>query len=89
MHPTVDPTANSNKYQHHIACSWCYKIVSNVSPTKYELRYYFGENALQKFIESLLRDLKDIILPSIETEAEMIWDDEAIQKFQAAKDCYI
>ena len=35
---TVDPDANSNKYQHHIACSWSYKIVSNVSDTKYEMR---------------------------------------------------
>ena len=86
---TIDPNTNSNKYQHHIACSWSYKIVSNVSPTKYEMRYYFGVDALKKFIESLLRDLKNIILPSIETEVKMIWDDAAIQKFQAAKDCYI
>jgi hypothetical protein len=61
---TINPDANSNKYQHHIACSWCYKIVSNVSDIKYEMRYYFGINALQEFIESLLLDLKDIILPS-------------------------
>jgi hypothetical protein len=53
------------------------------------MRYYFGINALQEFIESLLRDLKDIILPIIETEAEMIWDDDAILKFQAAEYCYI
>ena len=81
--------ANSSKYQHHITCSWSCKIVSNVSDTKYEMRYYFGINALQKFIESLLQDLKNIILPSIETEAKMIWNDEDIQKFQAAKYCHI
>jgi hypothetical protein len=85
----IDPDANSNKYQHHIACSWSYKIVSNVSDTKYEMRYYFGTNALQKFIESLLWDLKNIILPSVGSEAEMIWNDEDIRKFQSATHCHI
>ena len=86
---TVDSDATTSKYQHHIACSWCYKIVSSVSDVKYKMRYYFGVDTLQKFIESLLQDLKTIILPSIETEAEMVWDNAAIQKFQAAKYCYI
>ena len=86
---TVDKNTKTQKYQHHIACSYSYKIVSNVCENKFELRSYFGEDALDHFLSSLEHDLQTIIMPKIENDVAMIWNNEAQEKFDEATCCHI
>ena len=81
--------AKSVKYQEHIACSYAYYIVSNVPGIEFQLKEYVGPNAAEHFLNSLQRDLNERIMPIIEKDEEMIWDDDAKDQFRTATHCYI
>ena len=80
---------NTTKYQEHVACSYAYLIVSRVPGVEFEPRMYVGEDAAEHFLTSLQRDLNDYIMPTIENDVEMIWDEEAKRCYDEATDCFI
>ena len=78
---------DKNKVQEHACCSYAYIIVSNL--VEFEPKTYFGLNAAEHFLDSLQHDLNTHIMPIIEKDAEMIWNDDAKLKFEAATQCHI
>ena len=79
-----------NKTQEHLACSYAYKIVSNVPGVEFEIRRpYIGLDAVDKFLDSLQDDLNKHIMPLIEKDVDMIWNDEAKRKFETDTHCHI
>ena len=88
-HLEIDPNANSNKYQEHVACSYAYKIISIVPGVEFEMRRYIGSNAAEHFLESLKHDLYTHIIPLIEKDVEMIFENNAQEQFLAATHCHI
>ena len=77
------------KYNEHIACSYAYKIVSRVPGVEFETRLHVGTDAAEHFLTSMQRDLNAHIMPLIERDVEMIYDDEAERSFAEATDCFI
>ena len=78
----------TTKYQQHIACSYAYTIVSSVPGVSFQPKLYVGGNAAEHFLDSLQRDL-DVIMPIINKEVKMIFDNAARIKFEAATHCHI
>jgi hypothetical protein len=83
-------TGKTVKFQRHRACSYMYHIVptfpnliSNSSSFN-ATRLYVGKDAAEHFLDSLERDLYQIIQPIIENEVEMIFDDAAAHNFASA-----
>ena len=74
---------DDNKYQEHLACSYAYKIVSNIPGIEFTPRLYVGDDAVEHFLDTLQDDLNKIIMPIIEKDVEMIWDDVAKLKFES------
>ena len=54
-----------------------------------ELRLYVGVDAAAHFLDSLQEDLHRYIIPLIEKDVDMIWDDEAEEKFKSATHCHV
>ena len=82
--------SQGNKCQEHLAYSYAYQIVSNVPGIEFDLRRpYIGLDAVDKFLDSLQDDLNKYIMPLVEEDVSIIWDDEAKRKFQAATHCHI
>ena len=79
----------SRKYQHHQPCSYMYHVVSDVPGVEFEPRLYVGEDAADHFLASLLKDFNTSIKPLIENDVDMIYDDNARERFEAAMHCYI
>ena len=59
-------------------------IVSNNPGVEFEPRVYVGLDAPEYLSESLQNDYGEHIKPIIQTEVEMIWNNEAEKKFNAA-----
>ena len=81
--------SGGNKYQEHVACSYAYQIVSSISGIEFEPRLHVGEDAVEQFLDNLQEDLNKFIMPLIEKDVDIIWDDEAKLSFQAATHCHI
>ena len=78
------------KYQEHLACSYSYQIVSNIEGIEFDIKHpYIGYDAVDMFLDSLQDDLNKFIMPLIEKDVEMIWNDEAKTHFQQATECHI
>ena len=77
------------KYREHLACSYAYLIVSRVPGLEFEPRLYVGEDAAEHFLTTLQRDLNTYIMPMIENDVDMIWNDDAQRRYDAATDCFI
>ena len=56
---------------------------------QFQPKIYVGEDAAERLLDSLQKDLNTHIMPVIEKDVEMIWDEEAQQQFDAATECYI
>ena len=56
---------------------------------QFQPKTYVGEDAAERLLDSLQKDLNTHIMPVIEKDVEMIWDEEAQQQFDAATECYI
>ncbi len=80
---------NTKKYQHHVACSYMYIIVSDVPGVTFKRKLYVGVDAASHLLDSLQRDFDNIIMPIIEDEKEMIFDEAARQKYDSALNCHI
>ena len=80
---------NTTKYQEHVACSYAYLVVSRVPGVEFEPRLYVGEDAAEHFLTSLQRDLNEFIMPLIDNDVEMIWDEEAQRKYASDTECFI
>ena len=79
-----------NKSQEHIPCSYAYKIVSNIPGIEFDLHEpYVGSDAVDKFLDNLQNDLNKHIIPIIEKDVPMIWDDDAQQRYDNATHCHI
>ena len=78
--------SDENKYQEHIACSYAYQIVSNVPGIEFDSRVYVGVDVADHF--TLQEDLNRCIMPLIERDVDMIWSDEAKEKFESATHCH-
>ena len=48
-----------------------------------------GLGAAEHFLDSLQHDRDTYIIPFIEKDVKMIWDEAAEEKFNAATHCYI
>ena len=80
---------NEDKYQEHIACSYAYKIVSTIPGVDFQPRIYVGEDATIHLLDSLQSDLDELIMPIIRENVEMVWDEDAQEKFNTATHCSI
>ena len=56
---------------------------------EFDIKRYLGPNAAQHFLSTLQQDLNKYIMPLIEKDVEMVWDNDAQQKFSAATHCHI
>ena len=74
-------SGDGNRSQEHIACSHAYQIVSSVPGIKFEPRLHVGVGAADRFFNTLQKDLNKYIMPLIEKDVDMIWNDEAKEKF--------
>ena len=81
-------SGDRNKYQEHIACSSAYQIVSSVPEIEFEPRLHVGVCAADHFLDTLQEDLNKYIMPLIEKDVDMIWNDEAKEKFESATHCH-
>ena len=84
-----DPTkSNTTSYARLTPCSAGYKIVSvddgYYSPTK----IFFGKNCMEKFLDSMTKDVKDI-KKILENRLEMNLSPEEENQFQNAVKCHI
>ena len=77
------------KYEEHVACSYAYKIVSRVPGVEFEPRLHVGFDAAEHFLRSLQRDLYDEIMPLIDNDVDIIFDDDAKRSFDEATECFI
>ena len=66
-----------------------YHIVSDVPGVSFESKLYVGSDAAEHLLDSLQQDLYDKIMPVIENEVPMIFDNVARQKYEAATYCHI
>ena len=80
---------HKNKIQEHHACSYAYHIVSNIPGVEFEPRLYVGLDAAEHLLESLQNDFTKHIKPWIENEVEMLWDEDAQEKFESATHCHM
>ena len=72
-----------------MACSYSYLITSNVPDVEFEPRHYVGTDAAEHFLTSLQNDLNTHIMPLIERDVDMVFDDEAQERFNNTTDCFI
>ena len=77
------------KYEEHVACSYAYLITSRIPGVEFPPRIYVGLDAAEHFLTSLQNDLNTLIMPIIERNVEMIWDEDAQQRFDEATHCFI
>ena len=82
-------SGDGNKCQEHIACSYAYQIVCSVLGIEFEPRLYVGVDAADHFLNTLQEDLNKYIMPLIEKDVDMIWNDEAKEKFESATHCHV
>jgi hypothetical protein len=85
-----DPLANTTRIQQHDACSYGYKIVSRVEGVDFpDMRHFTGPDAASHFLETLSRDLYTNIMPLIENDVDMVFDDDAQLIHFTSTECYI
>ena len=89
LEPMPATTGQTTKTEEHVACSYAYYIVSRVPNIQFDLKLYVGTDATEHFLTSLQKDLNKHIMPVIERNEEMIWDDVAQASFDAATECFI
>ena len=77
-------SGDGNKCQEHIACSYAYQIVSSVPGIEFEPRLHVGVGAADHLLDTLQVDLNKYIMPLIEKDVDMIWNDEAKERFELA-----
>ena len=69
------------------SCFYVYQIVSSIPGIEFGPRLHVGVNAAGHFLDALQEDLNRYIIPLIEKDVHMIWDDEAKEKFKSAAHC--
>ena len=63
-------------------CSYAYHIVSNIPGVECDIRRpNVGLDAVDNFLDNLQDDLNSYIMPFIEKNADMKWDEEAQGRF--------
>ena len=66
-----------------------YHIVSDVPGVSFEPKFYVGSDAAEHLLDYLQQDLYDKIMPVIENEVAMIFNDAARVNYAAAAHCHI
>ena len=89
LKPMNTTAGKTVKYEEHVACSYMYYIVSRVSGVQFEPRIYMGTDAADHFLKTLRKDLYEKVMPVIEREEPMIFDEKAKREFETATDCCI
>ena len=82
-------TKKTKKYQLHTACSYSYIIISNVSGVSFSSKLYVGGKAAEHLLDSLEQDMEERIMPIIENEVDMIFNEVAREKFETSTHCHI
>ena len=82
-------SGDGNTCQEHIACSYAYQIVSSIPGIEFGPRLHVGVEATDHFLDAFQEDLNIYIVPLIEKDVDMIWDDEAKEKFESAAHCHV
>ena len=80
---------NRQVLQRHEIMSYCYIIHSSIPSEKFPPKTYTGPNAAEHFLDAVNEDLETIIQPNIEVINKMIWNEEAKNTFEKAKQCWI
>ena len=79
---------DGDRYQEHVGCSYGYKVVSEYKEYEMEYKSYRGQNAINKFLESLIKEEK-YIRKILEKNAEMILTRDDKRNFKRAVECHI
>jgi hypothetical protein len=82
---------NTNKYQLHEACGFCFKVVCQYEEYNqyFNNKYlYRGNNAAKEFMRQIL-DVQKIIKKLLKVEKEIIISNEDNIKFKSTKICHI
>ena len=77
-------SGDGNECQEYIACSYTYQIVSSIPGIEFGPRLHVGVGAADHFLDTLQEDLNGYIITLIEKDVDMVWDDEAKEKFKSA-----
>jgi hypothetical protein len=85
---TDDKTKKTQKYQNHVPCGYAFQVVSSYQQHKFEIDLYRGEDAVYRFIESLLK-VGDKLVEIIKTNVEMKLTNEEQKSFNKARICHI
>ena len=63
--------------------------MSNIEGIEFDIKHpYIGHDAVDMFLDSLQDDLNKFIMPLIEKDVKMIWNDEEKTRFQQATECH-
>ena len=82
-------SGDGTKCQEHIACSCACQIVSSMPGIEFGPRLHGGVGAADHFLDDLQEDLNRYIMRLIEKDVDMIWDDEAKEKFKSVAYCHV
>ena len=63
--------------------------MSSIPGIEFQPQLYVGEDAAEHFLDSLQADLNKHVMPIIEKEVPMIWDEDAQLRYSNATDCHI
>ena len=74
-------------FVHNFYSSLCYMFVSNIPGVQFSPWLYVDEDAVNHFLDSSQDDLNKLIIPI--PEKNMIWDNEAKERFQSSTHCHI
>ena len=61
-----------------------YQIVSSIPGIEFGPRLHVGVDDADHFLDALQEDLNRYIMPPIEKDVDMIWDNEDKEKFKSA-----
>jgi hypothetical protein len=77
-----------DKYQHHQACGYGYKIVSAYPEHSKEYKSYRGADSVEHFLKSIMEE-KQWIMDVVQTNLEMVMTDADKKAFKDATICHI
>ena len=63
-------------------------LVSSIPGIGFGPRLHVGVDDAGHFLDTLQEDLNRHIMPLIEKDVDMVWDDEAKEKFKSAAHCH-
>ena len=80
----------TKKYQHHVTCSYGYKLAFADDKFGKSMKNYFGRDAIYKFIEDVIKEMKYCNeIMKIEFNKGLLMKRKDYGEFQKADICWI